>query len=115
MPNIESLPKWAQNRIADLERDLAIADQSITVLLGDTPEEDAHVLIGRNDSNKEMPFPAHTGVRFVMEPVLPNRFPQTLDCVVQTDRQGVRSLRILGDRGIVLLPVSNNGVQIRFQ
>lgn len=113
MPNIESLPKWAQNRIADLERDLAIADQSITVLTGDTPVDEAHVLLTTADT--EMPFPAHTGVRFVMEPILPNRMPQTLDCVVQTDRQGFRSLRILGDRGITLQPLSNNGVQIRFQ
>lgn len=111
--NFEKLPKWAQTKIADLQRTVERQNATIEKLTGHTPIDEAYVLVGTDDSNTDMPYPRHTGVRFVLSPKGTKHRAETLDTVVLTDREGVRYLRLNGDCPISIAPTSSNGVEIR--
>lgn len=110
------LPKWAQEKIINLQRELNDKDKTIAALTGETPMDAAYVLVGKDTSNEDMPFPRGTNVQFVLTPMTHQmRRPETVDASVLTDRNGFRYLRLLGDRPISISPVSSNGIEIRLQ
>lgn len=112
MPNIESLPKWAQSRIADLERDLGTANKTIDRLSNKTPKDEAEILVDL-PTDGELALP-HASLRFVLERPTHNRRAVCIDAVVITDQKGFRGLRLLGDQSIAVLPIASNGVELRF-
>lgn len=114
--SFERLPKWAQEKIVNLQRALSDKEREIAALTGETPTDAAYVLVGANTSNDSMPFPRGTEVQFVLTPKTHQMHrPETVDAAVLTDRQGFRYLRLLGDRPISISPVSSNGIEIRLQ
>lgn len=110
---LEKLPKWAQEEIKKLRRELDDRDKTITSLTGKTPLDEAYVMVGRNDSNNDMPFPRGTGVQFVLTPKGDKHRAEEVQVDVLTDRDGKRHLRILGDRPLSLRPTSSNGFELR--
>lgn len=114
--SFERLPKWAQEKIVNLQRALSDKEREIAALTGETPANAAYVLLGASTSNDFMPFPRGTEVQFVLTPKTHQMHrPDTVDASVLTDRQGFRYLRLLGDRPIAITPVSSNGIEIRLQ
>ena len=111
--SFERLPKWAQDKIINMQRAMDEKDSTIKELTGQTPVDEAHVLVSSSDVNTDLPLPHHTEVRFVLTPKTDKRRAETLNALVMTDRQGFRSLRVLGDRPISIQPVSTNGMEIR--
>lgn len=110
------LPKWAQEKIVNMQRGLDDKDRTIAALTGKTPVDAAYVLVGRDTENEDMPFPRGTNVQFVLTPQTHQMHrPETVDASVLTDRQGYRYLRLLGDRPISITPVGGNAIEIRLQ
>lgn len=110
------LPKWAQDKIINLQRELADKDKTIATLSGETPLDAAYVLVGKDVSNDDMPFPRGTNVQFVLTPMTQQMHrPETVDASVLTDSKGFRYLRLLGDRPIAITPVGGNAIEIRLQ
>lgn len=113
MPNIESLPKWAQQEITNLRRDLDAANKAIETVNGGTPLDEAHVIVDYSAREYPLPLPAHTEVRFILTPPEGRKLPESVQVNVMTDRSGERYLRILGDRTVTLTPSSANGLELR--
>lgn len=112
--SFEKLPKWAQTKIVNMQRALDSKDETIASLTGKTPMDEAYVLVGKDDSNADMPFPRHTSVQFVLTPKTHQMHrAEVVDAVVLTDHKGYRYLRLLGDRPISISPTSTNGIEIR--
>lgn len=113
MPNIESLPKWAQQEIKNLRRDRDAANKALETASGGTPLDEAHVIVHYSAREYPLQLPAHTEVRFVLTPSEGRKIPECVQVNVMTDRNGERYLRILGDRSVSLTPSSANGLELR--
>lgn len=110
------LPKWAQEKIVNMQRGLDDKDKTIATLRGETPLDAAYVLVGKDVSNDDMPFPRGTNVQFVLTPRTNQMHrPETVDASVLTDSNGLRYLRLVGDGPIAITPVGGNAIEIRLQ
>lgn len=111
--SFERLPKWAQEKITNLQRTVNEKDAELRNLTGKLSMEEAFAVIETDDIDVNLPLPRGTGVKFILTPKVPGHRAETLDAAVLVDHRGFRYLRLLGDRPISIAPASTNGVEIR--
>lgn len=100
--DVARLPKWAQHRIAALERDLLAARATINA----GPENSDTFADPYSEASR--PLGSEPLIRFY----LGNTQRDYIDCMIVRDRHGAH-LRVLGSDSLNIEPSSGNVVQLR--
>ena len=106
--NVERLPKWAQEHIAKLERDLKYAQERIVVFEGKQIKSNTYEEYGRGTDKPQFTYLRQGAVvTFDLEPH--KGWHRAIDCRITDD--GV--LHVMGRGSIVVMPSSSNVVNIK--
>lgn len=98
---VAKLPRWAQQHIEILERDLAEAEKRIEAAQRGPEDTDT---IARIHADHPLHLPAGTTVRFQ----LGAGYGEYIDCRIEERRGGQKCLEIHGGEMLLLRPMSGN-------
>lgn len=107
---IDRLPKWAQNLFDIMKKNIAHLENQLSQVSGSV-ENGYTEMSWRNGLENGHPIPHHSRISFRLGP---DRHDD-IDIRLDEDTFHTKTLRIQGDRGIVIFPRASNVVHIKLE
>lgn len=109
-PREARLPKWAQDELRTLRRELGSARRKVEELKGNVPDTDTYLL--DYGSLDDFPLPKGARVAFHLTPPgYERKVRQAVQCYIASDG----ALHIQGDSSLIIYPRASNSFNIELE